>query len=238
MELCIRCALLAGALIAAGAGAAMAQMEAPPPPDVTGAGAERTQARMADRIMDEFDLNHDGKVTHDKYNRTIAAHFAQIAGKTPTISEDQFIAANMKDLRARSDAMFHRLDWNGEGRLSLDEFLQPARARFELADRDGTGTVSCAQPQQSKGGSDQCGGFRRHGFGGFAAAARFAPTIISTRTARSTAPNSTRQLPSNSRPRATATRSRRNSSTASWSRTIATARARCSNAWMPITTES
>jgi Ca2+-binding EF-hand superfamily protein len=167
MKLSIRYALLAGAIIAAGVGAAMAQMEAPPPPDVTGAGNERTQGRLADRIMDEFDLNHDGKVTHDEFNRTIAAHFAQIAGKAGTITQDQFVNANMKDLRARSDAMFHRLDWNGDGRLSLDEFMEPARSRFELADRDGSGTVSCAQPQQGNGGGDQRGGFHRRGFGGF-----------------------------------------------------------------------
>jgi Ca2+-binding EF-hand superfamily protein len=173
MKLSIRYALLAGAVIAAGAGAAMAQMEAPPPPDVTGAGTDRTQGRMADRIMGEFDLNHDGKVTHDEFNRTIAAHFAQIAGKAGTITQDQFINANLKDLRAKSDAMFHRLDWNGDGRLSMDEFLQPARARFEQADRDGSGTVSCAQPQQAAwnggaaAGGDERDGYRRRGFGGF-----------------------------------------------------------------------
>jgi len=173
MKLSMRYALLAGAMIAAGVGAAMAQMEAPPPPDVTGSGATRTQGRLADRMMEEFDLNHDGKITHDEFNRTIAAHFAQIAGKAGTITEDQFVNANMKDLRSRSDAMFRRLDWNGDGRLSLDEFMEPARARFELADRDGSGTVSCAQPQQAAwtGGApnsaDQRGGFHRRGFGGF-----------------------------------------------------------------------
>jgi len=167
MKLSIRYALLAGAIVAAGAGAAMAQMEAPPPPDVTGAGAQRTQGRLADRMMEEFDLNHDGKITHDEFNRTIAAHFAQIAGNAGTINEDQFVNANMKDLRARSDAMFHRLDWNGDGRLSLDEFLQPARARFELADRDGTGIVSCAMPQQAPSNNGAPGGgFHRRGFGG------------------------------------------------------------------------
>jgi Ca2+-binding EF-hand superfamily protein len=168
MKQSIRYFLLAAALVAAGAGAAMAQMEAPPPPEMPGAGADHSQGRMADRVMDEFDLNHDGKVTHDEFNRTIAAHFAQIAGKAGTISEEQFLDAHMKELRARSDAMFRRLDWNGDGRLSLDEFLQPARARFELADRDGTGTVSCAPPQQPANAmAPGNGSHRRRGFGGF-----------------------------------------------------------------------
>jgi Ca2+-binding EF-hand superfamily protein len=177
MKLSIRYALLAGAVLVAGAGAGLAQMEAPPPPDMPGMGAEHAPGRMADRLMDEFDANHDGKITHDEFNRTIAAHFAQIAGKAGTIGEDQFIGAHMKDLRAKSDAMFHRLDWNGDGRLSLDEFLNPARSRFELADRDGSGTVSCAPPQQqpawhgdaqnNAGGDGHRGGFHRRGFGGF-----------------------------------------------------------------------
>jgi Ca2+-binding EF-hand superfamily protein len=122
----------------------MAQMEAPPPPDMPGSGTERPPGRMADRFMDEFDLNHDGKVTRDEFNRTLAAHFAAIDGKGGAVTEDQFLAAQSRELRARSDAMFRRLDWNGDGRLSLDEFLQPVRARFEIADRDGTGTIDCA----------------------------------------------------------------------------------------------
>lgn len=176
MKLSLRYALLAGAVMVAGAGASLAQMDAPPPPEVPGAGSDHSQGRMADRIMDEFDTNHDGKISHDEFNRAIAARFSQIAGKVGTIAQDQFVAAHMKDLRAKSDALFHRLDWNGDGRLSLDEFMGPARARFEFADRDGTGTVSCAMPQQAAwhrdtqdnaGTGEQHGGFHRRGFGGF-----------------------------------------------------------------------
>jgi Ca2+-binding EF-hand superfamily protein len=166
----IRYALLAGAAIAVCAGAALAQIEAPPPPDVPGSGTERPSGRLADRFLDEFDLNHDGKVTHDEFNRTLAAHFAQIAGKAGSITQEQFIAAHLKDLRVRSDAMFRRLDWNGDGRLSLDEFLQPVRARFELADRDGTGTIDCAVKQQAAytGGAARAESpFHRRRTGGF-----------------------------------------------------------------------
>ncbi|HEX3675472.1 MAG TPA: EF-hand domain-containing protein [Rhizomicrobium sp.] len=166
MRSTIRIALLGCAAVAVCAGAAFAQMEAPPPPDMPGAGAEHAPGRMADRFLDEFDLNHDGKVTHDEFNRTLAAHFAQIAGKSGSVSEDQFIGAHLKDLRARSDAMFRRLDWNGDGRLSLDEFLEPARARFEIADRDGTGTIPCAVKQQAAYRSDGGEPHRRAG-GGF-----------------------------------------------------------------------
>jgi Ca2+-binding EF-hand superfamily protein len=171
MRKSIRYALLAGAVFAAGAGAALAQIEAPPPPDMPGAGTSHQQGRMADRFLEEFDLNHDGKVTHDEFNRTLAAHFAQIAGKAGAVTEDQFVNGRLQDVRKRSDAIFRSLDWNGDGRLSMDEFLAPARARFELADRDGTGTIECAVKQQASyrpGGDEgaphrRAGGFRGRG---------------------------------------------------------------------------
>ncbi len=162
----MRYALLAGSTLAICAGAALAQIEDPPPPEVPGAGKSFQQGRLADRFMDEFDLNHDGKVTHDEFNRTLAAHFGQIAGKAGTITQDQFIGARLKDVRLRSDAIFRSLDWNGDGRVTLDEFLAPARARFELADRDGAGTIPCAVKQQASYGGGQ-GGAHRARSGGF-----------------------------------------------------------------------
>ena len=159
----VRTLLLASAALAVCIGAAFAQIEDPQTPDVTGSGNERPEGRLADRFLAEFDMNHDGKVTHDEFNRTLAAHFAWIAGKSPTITEEQFINARMKELRAHSDAMFRRLDWNGDGRVSLEEFLQPVRARFELADRDGAGQIDCAVKQKA---SYEPGAPKRR-FGGF-----------------------------------------------------------------------
>ena len=40
--------------------------------------------------------------------------------------------------------MFHRSDWNGDGKLSFDEFAAPTRAVFERLDRDGTGVALCS----------------------------------------------------------------------------------------------
>ena len=77
MKTRLKIALLFGAVsIVAGAGFALAQMEGPQPPDGPMQGLMRSHGRLADRLLREFDINHDGKVSHDEMNRTIGARFA------------------------------------------------------------------------------------------------------------------------------------------------------------------
>lgn len=148
MKNSLRYALMAGAIVAAGAGVAFSQIsqpsqiETPAPTDMAGQ-AERPQGRFADRFMAEFDLNRDGKVTKDEFNRVVAQHFMQASGGKPTMTVEQFTNAHMTDFKRRVGEMFHRIDWNGDGRLSLEEFAAPIHARFESMDRDGSGTARC-----------------------------------------------------------------------------------------------
>src|SRR5580698_2110120 len=133
MKSTLRYALLAGAVAAVGAGVAFSQIsqspqiETPSPTDMAGQ-AERPQGRFADRFMAEFDLNHDGKVTKDEFNRVVSQHFMQASGGKPTMTVEQFTNAHMGDLKQRVGEMFHRIDWNGDGRLSLEEFAAPIHA--------------------------------------------------------------------------------------------------------------
>jgi Ca2+-binding EF-hand superfamily protein len=180
----LRYALLFGAALIVGGGVAIAQMSGSN--DLPGAssrassdfGASYTRGRLAERFLAEFDINKDGKVTHDELNRTLAAQFMAASGNAPTMTEDQFINGHLKDLRERVTEMFHRMDWNGDGKLSLEEFAAPEHARFEAMDRDGTGVVSCRSSSRSsvqddaqpRGGStknaktaDTAGGRHRRG---------------------------------------------------------------------------
>ena len=150
MKTRLKIALLFGAVsIAAGAGLALAQMEGPQPPDGPMQGLMRSHGRLADRLLHEFDVNHDGKITHDEMNRTIGARFAAATRHAPTMTLDQFVALHQGEFRQHSVEMFRRLDWKGDGRLSLDEYAAPQRARFMMMDKDGTGTVSCARTEQA-----------------------------------------------------------------------------------------
>jgi Ca2+-binding EF-hand superfamily protein len=148
MQNTFRYALLAGAVAVAGAGVAFSQIsqstqiETPAPTDMAGQ-AERPQGRFADRFMAEFDLNHDGKVTKDEFNRVVAQHFMQASGGKPTMSVEQFTNAHMGEFKQRAGEMFHRIDWNGDGRLSLEEYAAPIHARFEVMDRGGSGVARC-----------------------------------------------------------------------------------------------
>jgi Ca2+-binding EF-hand superfamily protein len=115
-------------------------MAATPPPGDSAMGGH---GRMGAKFFAEFDLNHDGKVTKAEMSKVLAQRFAQASGGKPTLTEPQFAQLRVDAMKKRSEAIFHRVDWNGDGKLSRDEFLAVERLRFERADRDGTGAVPC-----------------------------------------------------------------------------------------------
>jgi Ca2+-binding EF-hand superfamily protein len=183
MKNIFRVGLLLGAAIIVGAGVALAQMGEPKQPQLPGEPPEANRGRFADRFLAEFDLNHDGKVTRDEFNKAVSQEFFAASHGQQTMTEDQFIASRTKDLHQRVTEMFHRSDWNGDGKLSFDEFAAPERASFERMDRDGTGVAMCSArrsaaddapqpsrrgpPAQSAGRGRSTGGSR--GRGGFCA---------------------------------------------------------------------
>ena len=150
MKTRLKIALLFGAVsVLAGAGLALAQREGPQPPDGPMQGLMHSHGRLADRLLREFDINHDGKVSHDEMNRTIRARFAAATHHAPTMTLDQFAALHQAEFRQHTLEMFRRVDWKGNGRLSLDDYAAPQRARFMMMDKDGSGTVSCVPAKQA-----------------------------------------------------------------------------------------
>jgi Ca2+-binding EF-hand superfamily protein len=146
MKIGLKIALLLGVVTAlGGVGFSAAQMEGPEPPDGPMQGLMHGHGRLANRLLAEYDTNHEGKVTHDAMNRAIYARFMAATHGAQTMSEDQFAALHLAEFRQHATEMFRRLDWSGRGKLSLEDYLAPQRVRFMTLDRDGSGTVSCGR---------------------------------------------------------------------------------------------
>ncbi len=135
--------VLAAAAMLAGAGLAFAQMAGPKPPDGPLQGLMRGHGRLADRFLGEFDLNRDSKVTRDEMNKAIAARFGAATHGSGALSAEQFAAMHMAEFQQHTAQLFQRLDWNGDGRISLEEYAAPQRVRFQTMDGDASGTQAC-----------------------------------------------------------------------------------------------
>jgi Ca2+-binding EF-hand superfamily protein len=154
MKLNLKAALFIGAVsIVAGTDLAFAQMDGPPPPDGPMQGLMHREGRLADRLLAEFDLNHDGKITHTEFNTVIANRYGKTVHGGKGLSLEQFMALHMPEFQKHTGDMFHRIDGKGDGKITLDEFAAPQRAHFEMMDRDGTGLVSCGSARGSASGA-------------------------------------------------------------------------------------
>jgi Ca2+-binding EF-hand superfamily protein len=160
----VRYSLILGAALAVGTGVAIAGMRVSSGAQERGeqnAGSQTTsfqtysgRGRFAEKFLAEFDTNRDGKVTHDEFNKTIAHEFAAATRGGPTMTLDQYAAIHLKDLRDQAGEDFHRIDWNGDGKITLDEYMSSERDRFEQMDRDGSGVISCSSSRGSRQSDD------------------------------------------------------------------------------------
>jgi Ca2+-binding EF-hand superfamily protein len=172
MQTRIRYALVAGAIVVAGIGVAGAAMK--PAPSGHQANAHqppaRSHGRAGQRFLSEYDFNHDGKVSRDEFNKAVAQRFAQATGEAKVMNEKQFEGFRTRSLHQHADQSFRRADWNGDGKLSFDEFAGPIRVSFERADKQSAGAIFCrprnagnmppAQAHRSRrGGSRGAGNF-------------------------------------------------------------------------------
>jgi Ca2+-binding EF-hand superfamily protein len=150
MKHTLRYALLLGSALLLGGGFAVAQMRSSHKTDQV--ASENTasyqdgypvRGRAAEKFLAEFDLKKDGRVTHDEFNRTLAHEFSVATGGKPTMTLEQYTGIHAKDLREQASQMFHGMNWKGDGKLTLEEYMAAERSRFEYLDTEGTGSISC-----------------------------------------------------------------------------------------------
>jgi Ca2+-binding EF-hand superfamily protein len=154
-------ALLLGSTLVLGGGFAVAQMNASH--RSAGSSAENAatyqegypvRGRAAEKFLAEFDLKKDGRVTHDEFNRTLAHEFSVATSGGATMTLEQYTGIHAKDLREQASQMFHGMNWKGDGKLSLEEYMTAERSRFEYLDRDGGGVIACRSSRgRSAGGA-------------------------------------------------------------------------------------
>jgi Ca2+-binding EF-hand superfamily protein len=164
MKRTIRYGLLIGAVAIAGMGMAGAGIQKPAAKPQAGYQAGgHGHGRAGQRFLSEYDLNHDGKVTRDEFNKVTAVRFAEATHGAKTMNAAQYEGFRTKNLHQHADQSFRRADWNGDGKLSFDEFSNPIRASFERADKQSAGVIFCRAQKGGKAAAPQPGHRRRAG---------------------------------------------------------------------------
>ena len=103
------------------------------------------RAQFGERRFEKLDANRDGVVTLNEYLAAATSKFKEldVAGNGHVTAEEM---ANSPLAHKRAERVAERiarrLDTNGDGRVSKDEFLATAKARFAKLDKNGDGFLS------------------------------------------------------------------------------------------------
>ncbi len=106
------------------------------------------RGKRAQAIFAKLDANHDGVVTQDEYLAAANAQFKALdtAGTGQLTAAE--IASSPKALDRDNHVAEHivkKLDSNGDGSVSLDEYLAAAKARFSKLDKNGDGFIDAGE---------------------------------------------------------------------------------------------
>jgi Ca2+-binding EF-hand superfamily protein len=126
-------------------------------------GLIRGHERSTEQFRRLFDLDHDGRATRDELGRADASQFAMLSHRSGTVQKAAFVATELEQVRLHAEQIFRRLDWNGDGRLSLDEFAAPLRVRFETMEDPAIDAERCnkSAAAASRAGTLSSGGRAR-----------------------------------------------------------------------------
>jgi len=99
---------------------------------------------FAQRVFDKLDTNHDGVVTLDEYVAAARARFAALDPQnTGKVTAAEIAASPRAEAHAQHAAahLVKAMDTNGDGVVTLDEYLAAAKKRFSRLDKNGDGFI-------------------------------------------------------------------------------------------------
>lgn len=120
------------------------------------------------RFMALFDTNADDVVTMDEFRAAAADRFSKMDGDSSgTVTKEEFRNYLMAKRQQRNEQRFLQADVNTDGNISQQEYLDyklnKAKARFERMDKDGSGTLSKDEFKKKRRHGKKYG---KHGKGG------------------------------------------------------------------------
>lgn len=126
----------------------------PPPPGGPGFGPGFGHGPHMPPMLREADLNDDGSITHAEVDAFAKSRFEKADGNRngtldlvefevlrPAPPLDAPAGAPPPPMHGPEDA-FKRADWNGDSKLTPEEFVAPLRGMAVFADADGDGVVA------------------------------------------------------------------------------------------------
>jgi Ca2+-binding EF-hand superfamily protein len=111
------------------------------------------RATFGQKRFDKLDTNHDGVISKDEFLAEAAARFAQFdtAGNGKVTAAEIEGAPKTQDRAVRiADRFVKRMDTNGDGVVTRDEFVAAAKARFARLDKNADGYLDADEMRNER----------------------------------------------------------------------------------------
>ena len=133
------------------------------------AGKQGQRAKRGDRGMkrafERYDVNKDGVITQEEVEAVIVERFNNYAGEDGVITLDDFRAAWVENSRNPMVRAFQRLDRDGDGAVTAEEFNTASDRMFNRLDRDGNGELTRPARGERAGADKDKAGSKQRGHG-------------------------------------------------------------------------